>query len=269
MEHLDAQLSMNRLLLSQKELEKLIKETTTEETTHSQNADINSYPGYSYYDSEVKRLRGLITSKQLGVESVVKAYKSKRESQIETLKHSIIKMSLQIKTLEEEITNYETSCQSTASTIEDNHSRQIQVYIGKMEKIREVIGIPTSLAYRRKKTRIEELNALILEQTDEFNRANVYETAKLKKKRIQLLEAERVKEEEKERKEKATLLEAWERDQAAAREVKRQRWAAKGLETETATNFEPEPEFDLATPAGRNAKKVYDRKKVEAKSVKE
>jgi hypothetical protein len=71
---------------------------------------------------------------------------------------------------------------------------------------------------------------------------------------------ERQKEEERERiqrdKDMALLLQA----KQAEAERDRQKWASKGLETDTAENFEPEPVFDLSTSEGRNAEKAYRRK---------
>jgi hypothetical protein len=256
----DAESTMARLSVTENELNRLIKEVTTEETTYSQNVDINTYPGYSYYDSEVKRLRSLIINKQQGVESVTKAYRAKRESQIETLRLNIAKMEKQIETLQNEITNYVESSGTMTNTIECNHSQQIEVYLSKMQKIRDVIGIPTSLPYRRKKTRIEELQKLAEEQRQAHMIASNYSIAKNKHEYMMRARIERQKEEEKERIEKDKALAAWERQQEAQREADRQKWASKGLETETAENFEPEPVFDLSTSEGRNAEKAYRRK---------
>ena len=261
----DAETAMNRLSISESELRKLIKETTTEEETFKTNTDINTYPGYSYYDSEITRLRSLITKKQLGVDSVTKAHTAKRESQIELLKHNIAKMEKQIETLEEEIKSYRDSSESMTNTIEDNHKQQIEVYLEKMQKIRDVIGKPTSLTYRRKKTRIEELEKIIDKQREDFDIANAYTMAKSKHDAIIRMNKERAKEEEKERIEKARALEAWERTRTAEIEADTLRWATKGLETETAQIYEPEPEFDLTTSVGRNAQKMYNAKKKPSK----
>ena len=99
-----------------------------------------------------------------------------------------------------------------------------------------------------------------MEQTEKHNLACLYDEHKriIEGKRKIMLE--RQKEEEKERIEKEKALAAWERQQEAQREADRQRWASKGLETETAETFEPEPVFDLSTPDGRNAEKAYKRK---------
>jgi len=146
------------------------------------------------------------------------------------------------------------------NTIEYNHSQQIEMYLGKMQKIREVIGIPTSLSYRRKKTRIEELTKLAEEYREAHIIACNYTSAKLQHQHMLRLKEERDKEEQKERKAHAEALAVWERQQEANREADRQRWASKGLETETANTFDPEPIFDLSTPDGRNAEKAYRRK---------
>jgi len=248
-----------KLSNTQIELQRLQKEVNTEEETYKQNADINTYPGYTYYTSEVERLRGLINNKVQNVNSITTSFRTKREAQIETLRHTIAKMQRQIETIEQEIIEYEERSNDMNSTIESNHSKQIEMYLEKLTNIREKVGIPTSLSYRRKKTRIEELQKEENELRYKLNVASDIITKEMKEKHRRELEYAIQQERKAEQEEKNKAMEIYYQKKAEEEERDRRRWEAKGLETQTANIIIPEPEpiFDQTTREGRNAYKSW------------
>jgi len=258
----DHVLTGNRLKASQDEMQRLIKETTTEEETFKANNTLEDHPGYKYYKRELEVMDIRAEKKKQQIELNHKSFKERKEAEIKKLEQ-------QIEEIRRQIDIHAETNDSKVDIADERISSIRQDYVNKLLEIQASIGRPTSLMYRRKKTRIEELEKLIEKQRIDYLIACDYKQEKTKAEFIKRAQEIHEKEEEKERKEKAAALAAWERQQEAAREADRQRWAAKGLETETANVFDPEPEFDLTTPAGRNAKKMYDRKKGEAKPVKE
>ena len=252
-------LTGSRLKASQNEMERLIKETTTEEETFKANNSLQDHAGYKYYKKELEIMDARAEKKRQQIELNHKSFKERKEAEIKKLEQ-------QIEELRRQIEIHAETNESKVDIADERLSSIRQDYVNKILEIQATIGRPTSLMYRRKKTRIEELEKLIEKQREDFVIACEYKKEKNKAEYIRQAQERQEKEDEKERKAKAEALAAWERQQEATREADRQRWATKGLETETADVFNPDPEFDLTTPAGRNAKKMYDRKKAEAKA---
>jgi len=140
----------------EKEIAKLETETTTEEATCRANSDLTHHSRYNGLKRDLEDIRATLATKQTAVDKNFEMYKSKRLTMIEAIK---IKAEREIAMLENEIANYQTSSSNMNEVIDNNLSAKKDSIYSKMKEIEDTIGIPTSLPYRRKKVRIEELKA--------------------------------------------------------------------------------------------------------------
>jgi hypothetical protein len=158
-------IAMDKVWTLEKEILKLETEITTEETTCRENSDLIHHPRYNTLKRELEDIRVTLSVKQGAVDNNFGMYKSKRVVMIEAIREKSkreiealeAKARREIDALENEINNYQTSSDNMNDTIDKNLSAKKDSIYSKMKEIEDTIGIPTSLPYRRKKVRVEEL----------------------------------------------------------------------------------------------------------------